>query len=377
VDKRSWSKIPGRRNSLLRLADRYVGIPLIGLLGRLRKRAQPPCRVDRIGILVAAAIGDTVLCGAVVSDLRYAFPTSRIVFFAGETNYSTAVLLPGPDTVIQLPVYRPLAAARIVKAWQLDLLVDFGTWARVSALIAVLSGSRFTVGFRTSRQYRHYGYDWAVEHSSEMHELQNLRRLVTWLGIEAAHLPAIDLSKLPPNAGIANSAPYLLFHLWPGGRRHREKAWPVDRWICLIDRIAACGYGVVLSGAPSQHGANGEVIDAVHERYRKSINNAAGLSLPETAALAANARLVVSVDTGIMHLAAALRVPLIALHGPTSSKRWGPISSEAVAIDSPHSDAGYLYLGFEFVMRPPRCMETISCDSVFEECLRQLDQPAN
>jgi heptosyltransferase I len=94
--------------------------------------------------------------------------------------------------------------------------------------------------------------------------------------------------------------------------------------------------------------------------------------LAQTAALLAHSRLVVSVDTGIMHLAAALDLPLIALHGPTSSKRWGPISKNAVAIDSPDPHAGYLYLGFEPPAGPSRCMEAITYERVLDECLKKL-----
>jgi heptosyltransferase I len=87
--------------------------------------------------------------------------------------------------------------------------------------------------------------------------------------------------------------------------------------------------------------------------------------------------MVVSVDTGIMHLAAALGVPVIGLHGPTSSKRWGPIGRNADAIDSPDPGAGYLYLGFEVPAVPPPCMEAISYETVLDECLKKLDDAAS
>jgi heptosyltransferase I len=86
--------------------------------------------------------------------------------------------------------------------------------------------------------------------------------------------------------------------------------------------------------------------------------------------------MVVSVDTGIMHLAAALDMPVIGLHGPTSSKRWGPIGRNAVAIDSSDPRAGYLYLGFERSVDPPPCMEAISYEKVLDECLKRLEDAA-
>jgi ADP-heptose:LPS heptosyltransferase len=377
VSKPARTKIPGRGNRTLRLVDRFAGIPLVALMGGLRRKRRMPGQMNRIGILSTAAIGDTILSGAVVSDLRSAFPSSSIIYFAGDTNYSTALLLPATDSVIRVPVYHPLEASRIVRSRNLDLLIDLGPWPRLNAVIARLSGARFTVGFRTPGQYRHYAYDLAIEHSSAVHELENHRRIVTRLGIEANHLPMIDSRMVPAKSALAPSAPYLLFHLWPGGTCSREKEWPTERWIQLAIQFAAKGYAIVLSGARSQHRTNHDVIEVLPPRYRALIRNAAGLSLAETAALASNARLVVSVDTGIMHLAAVLGVPVIGLHGPASSKRWGPIGRNAVAIDSPDPRAGYLYLGFELPADPPRCMEAISYERVLSECMKMLDDAAS
>ena len=366
------TKIPGRGNSFLRLLDRYVGIPSVAALGGLRKRRLRPRRISKIGLLETAAIGDTVLSGGVVADLRSAFPDSRITFFAGETNYETALLLDGPDAVIRLPLNRPLAAARIVRICDLDVLIDFGSWPRVNAIICILADARFSVGFRTAGQHRHYGYDLVVAHSPFVHEIENLRQLVGWMGINATHLPTLDRKRLPATPIIVSSPGYVVLHLWPGGKRHREKQWPIKSWVCLIERFVSLGFSVVLSGAPSQDRANRESISTVQEHCRRNVINGAGLSIAETAALARDARLVVSVDTGIMHLAAALGAPVVALHGPTSARRWGPLSKNAAVIDSPHPHAGYLYLGFEFTVKARRCMEAISCDMVFEESLKQL-----
>ncbi|MBF6560071.1 MAG: hypothetical protein IVW56_07265 [Candidatus Binataceae bacterium] len=81
---------------------------------------------------------------------------------------------------------------------------------------------------------------------------------------------------------------------------------------------------------------------------------------------------MVSVDTGVMHLAAALGGPVIGLCGPALSRRWGQVGARAIAIDSPHPRAGYSYLGFEMPRRPPPVMEAITLASVLGECERML-----
>jgi len=67
-------------------------------------------------------------------------------------------------------------------------------------------------------------------------------------------------------------------------------------------------------------------------------------------------------------MAAALGVPLVALHGPTSSRRWGPISERAIAVDSSLDGCGYLHLGWEHSPHPLACMECIPYETVRGAC---------
>jgi heptosyltransferase I len=140
----------------------------------------------------------------------------------------------------------------------------------------------------------------------------------------------------------------------------------------LIEEFAGQGMDVILTGAPSDSAANDRLLSALSPRTRHFVRNAAGTNLKETMMTLADARLVVSVDTGVMHIAAALGVPLVALHGPTSAKRWGPMSERAVAIDSPLPGCGYISLGWEHRFQPPACMECISYETVRDACTTML-----
>jgi ADP-heptose:LPS heptosyltransferase len=86
--------------------------------------------------------------------------------------------------------------------------------------------------------------------------------------------------------------------------------------------------------------------------------------LAQTAAVLRDAAGVVSVNTGVMHLASCLDVPLVALSGPTSVQRWGPLSGSARNATPATGPCGYLNLGFEYPPVPPACMEAISTDDV-------------
>jgi len=62
----------------------------------------------------------------------------------------------------------------------------------------------------------------------------------------------------------------------------------------------------------------------------------------------------------------------VALNGPTSGRRWGPIGGHCVDVDSAFPDCGYLNLGFEYDGRRADCMEGISLERVLEATLTLL-----
>jgi len=362
--------IQKRGSPILHFLDRYAGIPAVSLLSLARRKRALPFTIHTFGLLRTAAIGDTVLMSAAIADLRAAFPGASVIFFAGPTNFEVAAMLEGVDRVVELPIVNLPCAVRRARSAAVDVMLDFGQWPRLDAVLACLSRSSFTVGFRTPGQHRHYAYDAVVAHSRDVHEIENFRRLVRALGVKTGHPPRLKA----PKPAAAPAIPYAVFHLWPGGRRKKLKEWPVERWRALVEELAGREMEVMLTGSAADRAANDAVIEQVGPPASRLVRNAAGVSLRKAAALLAHARLVVSVDTGLMHMAAALGAPVVALHGPTSSRRWGPISDKAIALDSSLDGSGYLHLGWEDSRHAPRCMESIPYEAVRDACLSLLER---
>ncbi len=349
---------------MLHFLDRYAGIPAVAFLGSARRKRAMPSEIRTIGLLRTAAIGDTVLMSAAIADLREALPDATVIFLAGPSNFEITGMLDGVNHLVRVPIINLLASSRCVRSIAVDVLIDFGQWPRLDALLALLSRAPFTIGFKTRGQHRHFGYDLAVEHSSGVHEIENYRQLVRALGVKTGNLPHLRA----PSRSPSSSSSYAVLHLWPGGRRRELKRWPEEKWLALAEEIAAREMDVVLTGAPADRDGNDALIERVRPATRSFLRNAAGSTLRETAALLAHARLVVSVDTGVMHMAAALGAPLVALHGPTSSRRWGPVNENTIAVDSPLDGCGYLHLGWEHMSRPLPCMECIPYAAVRDAC---------
>ena len=353
-----------RGNRVLHFVDRYGGIPAVALLGALRGRRRFPASISSIALLKAGAIGDTVLLSAAVGDLRRAFPHAWLVLFSAESNYEIGRMLGGVSKVFRVPISNPVAALRILRSVPVDVILDFGQWSRAEALFSLASKSAFTAGFQTTAQYRHYGYDIAVEHSAEVHELENYRALVRTLGVQADSMPHLEALEANPLAERS----YVVCHLWPGGINSDVKEWPLKNWTQLFGELMRRGLEVVLTGSLADRNRNQELTTSLPRDALDNVHNVAGLDLAKTAAVLAGARLVVSVNTGIMHMAAALGSSVVGLQGPTSSKRWGPIGEKSIAVDSTLKGCGYLNLGWEYPKNPPACMEAISLESVVHAC---------
>jgi heptosyltransferase II len=96
------------------------------------------------------------------------------------------------------------------------------------------------------------------------------------------------------------------------GAAHATKRWPVAHWSALTERLRAAGYEAVVVGGPDDRGLAQQLVAS------GAAATAAGeFSLQETGALLARARVVISGDTGVMHMAAGVGAPLVALFGPT------------------------------------------------------------
>jgi ADP-heptose:LPS heptosyltransferase len=314
----------------------------------------------------STGIGDMILTTAIARDVAAAHPDAEVVVFGGADNADIARLVPDVRTT-QLATARPWAAIPRLRAERLDAIIDFGQWTRLEALYAALSGASWKAGFDTPGQDRHYAYDATVLHSADRSELANYRELISTIGVTSTSLPSFRPAR--PTQALPVQGPFVVFHLWPGGFRSELREWPPESWRCLAGRLAKGGFTIVLTGGPGDVGRTDAFIRSSGDLAEHMKSVAGRYRLDEVIDLIGSANCVVSVNTGLMHLAAAVGVPTVGLNGPTSAKRWGPIGPNVVCINSDLPGCGYLNLGFEYDGKRTDCMRGISVDRVVSATL--------
>ncbi|WP_171165350.1 glycosyltransferase family 9 protein, partial [Streptomyces sp. I05A-00742] len=143
------------------------------------------------------------------------------------------------------------------------------------------------------------------------HERERWCRLLRSYGIPA---DAADLA-LPRPAGPSPAPGAVVVH---PGAASAARRWPAARYAAVVRALLAAGHRVVVTGGPGEEDLVAEVARGGAEPL------AGGLAFPALSALVAEARAVLSGDTGIAHLAVAHATPSVTLFGPVPPALWGP-----------------------------------------------------
>ncbi len=359
-----------------RLLDYWAGIPILNAVATLHpRRSRPAAPPRKIGVLCSPALGDTLLFSAALQDLRAGFPAATIVHCCMAQNSGAARIIPGADRQLLIDLTRPDISLRLLRLEHFDLFLDYSSWQRLTAFLTLHAAAAYTIGFDTPAMFRGRGYDLAVAHRRDLHEVDNFRQLTRAAGVATTHGPA-----LAPLASIDLSAPWpygferplILLHPWPSGQKSWLREWPEERWVqlsmALAERLPGAIFGV--TGTPS---------DLPRTLSLLSGMESAGLaahpvlaSFAQLAELTRRSSLVVSVNTGVMHLAAIAGAPTVSINGPNGNRRWGPIGPRTIGVEAPGDGCGYLHLGFDFDGKPTDCMERTSVEQVLTACCSLL-----
>jgi ADP-heptose:LPS heptosyltransferase len=312
--------------------------------------------------------------------LREKFPDATISLVLVRECVELLPAIPGIDRAfIVRRDLRDVATFVAVAREKFDCCIDFTQNDR-SALLTFLSGAKRRVvsrRLRNNSKKRGRIYNELVDvRLIAMHTLDYNLGLLAPLGINDSS-PKLQLN-VPPSAHdrarlllqthkIDNE--FVVFH--PGSAR-AEKFWEVERWADVIERTREkWDVGAVITGGKWRF--EQEHIDSIKSRLPDGIVDLSGQTdLLSLAALIAQARLLVTVDSAAMHLAATQGTPQVALFGPTNPFHWRPRQSPALIL---HGASPVPVTDFA-PKRERLPMKQISTEGVFNAMDSLLSAPA-
>ncbi len=288
----------------------------------------------RVLIVLPGALGDVIRALPLAGRIRRAHPAATIGWVVEPLSAPLLVGHPWLDVVHRFERARGvagwLAVAREVRARRYDVALDLGRSAK-SALLAAASGAPRRIGFARA-DAREGAWLLATERLAVQGvERSKLEQFLAFGDRLDLHDDGIEFGLAPTRDEAAAAAATIGDSATPlvaacvGSSCPSRRWWP-ERTAAVLDALnARAGTAAVILGA-SADVAFGEAVAA---HARSPVRNLAGrTTLRELAAILARARLAFGPDSGALHLAAALGVPVVSLWGATSALRSTPFGSE-------------------------------------------------
>jgi len=348
----------------------YLVMSLVGLFLWLSRRGKkyPPLRPDtfhpkRILVIRLDLIGDLVLSLTVVRALKRTYPEAEIDLLAIPASAKVATYDPylseiitydpniwrRPQALLRSKNWRELRALlRRLHARHYDLAISvYANWA---AVLAVLSGAKRRVGYGSEGfpgfmtdpvpggipgRWRHYA---PLDNKHEVDYCLQLAQAAGATLTPADRRPRLyvdeqtrqQVEQLLRQEGVQPDQPLIVCHI--NSNNGQSKRWPLPFWSMLIDRlIRQEGAAVVLTGATGDLPQIDKVISRMQEH---AINLAGKTSLTQLIALLQRADLLISGDSGPLHMGVACGTPIVGIYGPTNPALGGPVDPHATILRS-------------------------------------------
>ncbi|MCC6139055.1 MAG: lipopolysaccharide heptosyltransferase II [Nitrospira sp.] len=344
---------------------------------------------SRIVVRAPNWIGDAVMCEPALRGLRALFPKAEITLLAKPAIAELFIAYPGIDRRLvynDRGVHAGLSGkwtlAGLLRRHRFDLAVLFQN-AFEAALIAWLAGIRRRYGYVTDgRAFLLTDPVARPDRETLVHQVHYYWDLLKPLGLTGAPpVPALAVSADEVNAmndrlseaGVGRED--LLVGINPGSTYGSAKRWLPERYaeaalrVCRrIEQQQGRSVSVVILGAKGEE----ELGYSVAERLTVRSTVLSGrTNIRELMAVTKRCTLLLTNDTGPMHLAAAFAVPVVAVFGPTDWKTTAPYRQKASIVRQPVDCAPCLLRECPI---DHRCMTGVTVDMVDEAAAKQLGQ---
>lgn len=333
--------------------DQKLGPFLLGLLGGLlwlRRCFSVPKPLQEVPLLICfGAIGDLIV---LTTAAKQRYQAGQLYLACSKLNLPCARLYDDFYAGIEVvDLKSPWSVLRVCRRFGINKIYDSTQWANIGPIqVGIARLFHFglkAIGFKTTSTVRGAVYDKVIAHGRDVHEVSNFINLLAEEVVVSSNRQLPIYFPALYEGRPLNRTGKILFHMWPSGNRSYLKAWPEGYWEELIKQCVALGYTVYLSGAPADQAKTealvaklglSQVISLAGLRNLKGLSDFVGQEI----------EFAVSVNTGILHLAAAAGVPVIGLHGAVNPVRWGPLGRHSVSLLPESGRSAYLHYGFEY-----------------------------
>jgi len=389
--KVSHQRIPVRKNRILALIIHYIlkGCFLVYRFFSLKffheQRELPLKEIKKILIIRTDGLGDVVMSTPAFSALRDIFPQSNITLLAGSWSKNLVEAMPTFDRIIyfDMPWIVKRQRKKLTKLFKIikklrtenfDLIIDIRGDFRNNIFMYLCNG-KYRVGFNIT------GCNFLLTHVvpiDENHPVNASLSLINFLKPENMKEYTLNLWITKEDRDFAdlflgengiNNNIVVIIH--PGTKWYGRR-WKAERYAKIADSlIEKYSAKVILAGSSSEL----ELIRNIANLMKRAPIKAAGkTSLRQFLALLKKSDLFIGLDSGPMHMAAAMGVKVVALFGPARTDAVGPWGNGHIVVTH-QKDFTCSPCAQTVCKRPDNsCMDAIKVDEVWEVVEQQIDR---
>lgn len=324
---------------IIKYIDRYVGIFLCNFLGFFYSKQDPFINnPKKILIMKFSGFGNIVLALPTIRAIKKKYPCAEIVFLTHTINKSIIEEDPSINRIITFDIentfstfFNILSLFSKIKKENFDLIIDLEQFSRFSSLISFFSKSKIKVGFKTEGQGREKLYDLGVNYNNFQHTSKTFADMGKSIGANInekntkIHLTKKDKQKID-SLLIQNklNKKDILVGIHPGcGLNNPKRKWQKEKFAQLADfLIEKYDYKIFFTGGNREKRLIKEIQSFMKN---KSLDFSNSTNLRELSELISKCKFFVSNDTGPLHIASAMNIPVISFFGPNIPLLYGPL----------------------------------------------------
>jgi len=367
---------------IIKKIDRHLGLIACSLLSihyKLCKRFRSAANTHPKKILFIKyfGVGSITLSMPLIATIKKEFPSAKIYFLTFSDNKNIIELFNVADEIIYadlspMPKFitSNMKALLYLRKQKIDIIFDLEFFSRFTSVMTYLINAKQRIEFYSEILWRGGLYTKGIKFNPYFHVKDNFLRLAQAIGIQAKNPPQPTISI--PEEVQSNIQNLLKAHNVRendikicvnvnAGELAAERRWPPEYFVRLLDKLIKHNVKCILIGAKRDTQYVNNIASQINSP--NLIDLSGKIDLFELAALFSQSNLLITNDSGPLHLANAIGTPIVAFFGPETPTLYGPHTENSVVF-------------YKNIICSP-CLnvlnaKTVCCDNK-NQCMRDID----
>lgn len=367
----------------MKYIDEYFGRILVFIISAFKKisgkkKIHNTGMSNNILFVKFWGIGSIVLTSPAVRKVREAYPDSKIFFLTLKSNKDICRELRSADEIVTVDISKPGAflsdfinKTKLLRNIHFDAVYDFEFYTYFSALVISLLKCRRSFGFDNLKNNRKILFTDTILFDDHIHTKDNFLHLVN--ADETVSSLNSVLPEFPDLKSITNNSNGVMKIVVNvnASKLAYERKLPENNYVEIINHITKrfkCK--VILTGSNNE----AEYVNSIFCNLKRKdlVTDLSGkTSVNELTALISSSCCLITNDSGPLHIASALNIPVIAFFGPETPVRYGPLSKERLVFYKDLECSPCMSISnsktVNCIYDSPRCMEQFDMNDVISK----------